>query len=480
MSKKIMLFCALAFVVAFAASAYAEVQNVKVSGDINVLGIYRDEYDLDDRAASTDVNDDSSFYSSITRVKVEADLTDNVQATVQFINEKPWNAEAEDSYGTNDADIALSYITLKEFLYSPLTLTLGTQGLRFGNALVVGDPDTNAQVSAGGFNGSIAEDLSARKGFDAIRATLDYSPWTVDLIAAKICETDTTGANSEGNNEDEDLYGINAAYKFASYNAATELYLFIKDSDSDVTIQTIDGTPSDIVATQGGDIYTWGLRGALEPIKGLGLTGEIALQKGDAVNAQNTTVTNRDQDAWALDLDGTFAFDNEYVPTLGVGYSYRSGQDITKSDGDYKAWNPMYEDQTNGVVADYLFSGVNGGVNSNASIIKVYGSVKPTKDITLAAKYYNYKLVEKLVTSDNSKVCYPTIGSMSSRAYYMKASKDLGDEVDLMATYDYTDDVQFGLTAGWFMPGKALKGEYSSYKNSDTATSIVGSVKVTF
>lgn len=475
MSKKIMLFCALAFVVALSASAYAEVQNVKVSGDISVLGIYRDGYDLDDRAAAAAVNKDSSFYASVTRVKIEADLTDNVQATVQLLNERAWDVESTEN---TDTDIALSYITLKEFLYSPLTLTLGRQGLRFGSGLVVGDPDTNAQVGAGGFDSSIAEDLSARKGFDAIRATLDYSPWTIDLLTAKICEGDEAGSGATAT-EDETLYGINAAYKFASYNAATEAYLFVKNSDSDTTI-SYDGDGDTIAITKGGDIYTWGLRGALEPIKGMGLTGEVAFQAGDALKAEGGS-SNRDQDAWALDLDGTFAFDNEYAPTLGLGYSYRSGQDVSKSTGDYEAWNPMYEDQTNGVVADYLFSGVNGGVNSNASIIKAYGSIKPAKDITLAAKYFNYKLAEKLVLADNSNTTYPAIGSISSRTYCMKASKDLGDELDLVATYDYTDDVQLGLTAGWFFPGKALDGESSGTKlNNDTATSIIGSVKVSF
>ncbi len=32
----------------------------------------------------------------------------------------------------------------------------------------------------------------------------------------------------------------------------------------------------------------------------------------------------------------------------------------------------------------------------------------------------------------------------------------LGDALDLTATYDYTEDVQFGLTAGWFIPGQAF------------------------
>jgi hypothetical protein len=470
MSKKIIMFCALAFVVAFAASAYAEVQNVRVGGDITILGIYRDEYDLDDRAGS-DTSDDVAFYANIARVKIDADLTDNVQATIRLLNERDW--DQEDSADT-DIDLDLAYITLKEFLYSPLTLTLGRQNLRFGTGMIVGDPDTNAQTSAGsGLNGSLAEDLSARKAFDALRATLDYAPWTIDLIAAKIDETEQTGAATTG--EDEDLLGVNVAYKFAFYNALAEGYFFAKDADTEVAIAA--ATPGTIQQPSG-DIYNLGARGSVEPVKGLNLSGEIAHQFGEA---RRSAGTSRDQKAWAYDLDGTYTWENAYMPTLGIGYSFRSGEEVANT-GDYEAWNPMYEDQTQGIVADYLLAGVNAGVSSNARIIKLYGSIKPTRDITLAAKYYNFTLDEKLVTSNDTLVTYPVAGTgIASRSFRMNTDDDLGDEIDLIATYDYTEDVQFALAYGLFRPGGALDGRVGGVKvNDDDATSLVGSVRVVF
>jgi hypothetical protein len=51
----------------------------------------------------------------------------------------------------------------------------------------------------------------------------------------------------------------------------------------------------------------------------------------------------------------------------------------------------------------------------------------------------------------------------------------LGYELDLSGTYNYTEDVQFGLTLGYFKPGKAF-GEM----NRRTATQAVGSIKVIF
>jgi len=465
-----MLFCALAFVVAFAATAYAEVQNVKVSGDLSISGVMRNGYDLTKGISRTNQSD--SFYVGITRVKVEADLTDNVQATVRLLNERVWEAETS---ANTDIDLDLAYLTLKEFLYSPLTLTLGRQNLRYGNALIVGDPDTNAQVtgSSTGLKGTIAEDLSVRKAFDALKATFDYAPWTIDLVTAKISEVNKAGG-THFDSQDEDLYGVNAGYKFASYNASAEGYFFAKRARA----EAVSVATTTIPLTQAGNINNLGLRGMIEPIKDLGLTGEVAYQFGKATKVGTGVTANRDQKAWALDLDGTYTFENQYAPMLGLGYSYRSGQNIDKSTGDYKAWNVMYEDQTQGVVADYLLSGVNGGVNSNASIIKASGSIKPVKDITLGAKYYNYRLTKTLVAagSTTGTVTYAStnLGSVT-HAYTFNNKKELGNEIDLLATYDYTTDVQFGLTAGWFSPGKAFNNV-----NNQNASSIIGSVKVVF
>ncbi|MCM8763537.1 MAG: alginate export family protein, partial [Candidatus Omnitrophica bacterium] len=208
---------------------------------------------------------------------------------------------------------------------------------------------------------------------------------------------------------------------------------------------------------------------------GLTLTGEVAYQFG---KAQESGGTERKQRAWALDLDGGYVWDNEYTPGIGLGYSYRSGQDPTVTTGKYKAWNPMYEDQTQGIIADYILAGANNGVTSNASIIKAYGSVKPMKDVTVSANYYNYRLVKALVGADDTQYTgYTTLENV-----YMNKSKALGDEIDLGVVYNYTEDVSFGLTAGWFFPGKALKGKDSGGEkaNDDTATSIIGSVKVVF
>ena len=51
----------------------------------------------------------------------------------------------------------------------------------------------------------------------------------------------------------------------------------------------------------------------------------------------------------------------------------------------------------------------------------------------------------------------------------------IGDEVDLTLVYDYTEDVVFSLLAAWFIPG-----EYFPSGMDDVATSVIGSMAVSF
>jgi hypothetical protein len=59
--------------------------------------------------------------------------------------------------------------------------------------------------------------------------------------------------------------------------------------------------------------------------------------------------------------------------------------------------------------------------------------------------------------------------------YNMTAKRALGWEWEMGLTYDYTEDVQFGLMGGIFTPGAAFNSS-----NSDAAKQVMGSMKVTF
>jgi len=146
-----------AIMVVLATPAFAAIQNVKVSGDITTSYIDRSNFDLGLTEGNDIVNheyvggeSESSTWNPIglkkqgvfitqTRLRVDADLSDNVSTEVGLINERAWNAEngygsssinpsstgnlATDALDTN-VQLYLATLTLREFLYSPLTVEI--------------------------------------------------------------------------------------------------------------------------------------------------------------------------------------------------------------------------------------------------------------------------------------------------------------------------------------------------------------------
>ncbi|MCX5692835.1 MAG: alginate export family protein [Candidatus Omnitrophica bacterium] len=450
MSRFLKLMSILAIVALIAVPAFAEVQNVKVSGDIDSKMITRNDYDFNNYTSGTNADSDTWFMSTA-RVQIDADLTDNVSTCVRLLNERDWNQEAvADGSGNTNIALDLASVKMKEMFYAPLTLTIGRQNLRFGNGLVVGDPDSNDR-SIG--TSIAAEDFSVRKAFDAVRATFDYNPLVLDIVMAKI----TAGTvGSSKNDDDTDLYGINAAYKFDKYNSEAEAYMFAKNTRA--------------ANVESDKIYTYGVRGSLEPISKLVVDGELAVQRGD----YRLGGVSIDRSAWAADLGAAYAIDYKWSPKVAARYVYRSGQktppgqavDTDAAAGvTYKAWDTSFEDQTHGIVANQIFDGNNDGVDSNSSIINVMASAVPVQDLTVALDYYYFMLAQK----------WDTTVTTTRDGLQIRGNKNLGQEVDFSLGYDYTEDVKLGLTAGFFMPGKTFLTD-----NNDRASTVVANVKVAF
>ena len=451
--KKLALFCALAFVlVALVVPAHAEVQNVKVSGDIRTMAGYRNNFDLSDIAAN---DDDSDWINTAARVRVDADLTDNVGTTVRVLNERDWGVEETgiSSDGNTDVSVDLANVTFKEFLYSPLTLMIGRQELHYGNGLIVGDVDGNASSRESGLR---AVEFSRRKAFDAVRAVLDFDPIKVDAFHALIDETASSS-------EDWTLTGTDVSYAVGDYNANVAGYWVWSHNASDGT-----GTPPQLGGAwttdtnHGRSIVTFGVRGNVEPMAGLDLGAELAFQTGQYT-------TTRDQQAAAFQVNGAYTFDTKFKPVLRLAYYYFSGEE-TANVGDQESWLATFEDQTMGIIADRMQNTtVSGGTPQSAStnmhIIRLGGSIEPIKDVNLGVDWFHYTLAEE---NDG------TNGLGGSSAVYTNED-DYGDEVDVALKYDYTEDVTFDGTFAVFSPGNAWESDAQ-----DSAVQATGGVTVVF
>jgi len=520
MGKRLILILALAFVVGIAFAAYAEVQNIKVSGDLEFDTVFRNTFSLmgknhaynrayigygpyGDASYTTGRRADNIFLT-IARVRVDADLTDNVSATVRLIGEWLWGRNDNNNltsiyYGETDlplsyaidrdstpgVDIDLAYATLKEFLYSPLTLVVGRQELHYGNDMIIGDSDTNRIDD----RGNIPGDLSKRKSFDAVRAILNYDPLTVDLVYAKIkthpywswwaeyFQNINNNLERVGDriDNDTDLYGVNAKYDFGRKNTVVEGYYWYKRIGPYAL--GAGASPFDPIGSgtaKSDQLHTFGGRVSTKPIENLTFQLEVAGQQGraniDADDGGAEHVLARS--AWALETATTYDFKKvKYTPSLTALFAYFSGQNNTfdsPQSSKYKGWDPMFENQTFGHVANALMP------QTNIKLLGINGSMKPMDDITLKAEYYHYWFIQPYSYLAGY---YPT-----TIQYTNRNKRDAGQEVDLTLTYDYTEDVQLSLLGGVFIPGEALEETAAGVGtgNDHTASEVIGSMKVTF
>jgi len=434
--KKLVVFVSILFVLPW--SVFAAVDSVKVSGDITSQAVTRD---LSLGAASS--GDSSDFLTMQARVRFDAALTEGVSAVVQFINERLWGAE---SVSNTDIDLDLAYLQIKEFLTPAATLIVGRQNLHYGSGLIVGDPDTN-QTASGAVPAAVMSDLSLRKSFDAARLILDYSPYIVDLVYAKVAE------GTANIDDDVTLFGFNVSYAWNSYNGLTDFYFFGSENAPNITVQD-----------EKSKTYVIGTRTQFTPNDHLGVSLEGAYQFGDR---RNSSTSHQHLNAYAIGAGADYKFLDEHNSKIGVIYAYLSGDD--PSSKGYEGWDPMFEDQSAGEIANILFA------NSNYQLFNIHGSFMPREDLTLGALYSKLYLAEKIPSSVAASYS-PSVGPASGNTYVIKNSnKDLGDEIDLYAVYDYTEDVQFKLTSACFIPGS-----WFSSVNDDTAYSFKGSVKVAF
>ncbi|MDD5347835.1 MAG: alginate export family protein [Candidatus Omnitrophica bacterium] len=437
MSKKLIIVLALAFVVGITAAAFAEVQNVKISGDVSVIGGIRSNLDFTKNDA------DSDGWLGITRIKVDANLTDNVDATIRLLNERAWGSgtgHTGTTTSTSEVDVAQAYVTLKEMLNDtvgfPWTVVLGKQSVVIGSGLLIGAAGTN-QGNSTQLPSTFA-DFSKRSSFDAIVNVLDFSPVVVTAGFVKAAE----GALTEGG--DTNVYVVDAKFNLGEEfkNAVLEGTYALSQKEKR-GVQALDG------------------RLVVSPIENVGLEAEYAYQtlKTDPVYGAINTVTSeyidearKSKNADAIRFAASLGLpDVAWGPTIGVDYHRFS-----------RYFNPMHENLTPADLANLLFA------NNNVQCVGVSISAKPMDALMLKLRYADFTFAKRFADSSTYT------NSVTSETYALRdGKKDVGSEIDLSLVYDYTSDVQFGVNYGVFNPGKAFVEE----KN---ASQVVGSMKVSF
>jgi hypothetical protein len=441
------LILAVAMVALIAAPAFAAVQNVKVSGSITTTSILVKNITTDGDLTNRDIR--GSDILAQTQLNVEADLTDNVSAKIGLINERLWGrtaAASEDS--SANIDLETAYVTMKEFLYSPLTLTVGRQPLKYGNQLIIGQNTVGQNLSTN--LPQVYGGLSKLGNFDAIKAVLGYDPVTIDLFASRISNHNTV-VDSHGNNDNANLYGIVASTKLGDkMSTVVEGYLFAKMNDTTIN-----------PPTKAADTYVPGLRVSVNPAEGLAVSLEAAYEAGHT-GTSGALTPDQTRSAYAFQGMVSFAIPGmkDLSPVVSAEYKYLSGDAECTAAGCIqktgKTWDRMYENQDSNRLFDALGIG-----DSDLQLAKLSAQITPLKDLTTELSWYGLWKAEK----GNYRA-----GNENSSKYY-------GSEVDADITYAYTEDVKIGLSAEELFTGKVCLPYPGNNKN---ASAILTSVSVSF
>ena len=450
MTKKVLMVFSVFFML-FTVAAFAAVENVKVSGDITAYGINRSGFHLGSQTPPSVINagiysfpstvtKDVSVIASVARLRFDADLTQDITATVTFIDERVWGLQADDIYAHE------AYITLKKFLNAPLTIKIGLQPVRLVDGILLGDFNgpTN-EFSTGAFHAGLIDDLSPRKNPEGITFEYDFSEWVPLRLSSGYLKV------SEGNaakNDDINVYFADLAYMYKDIPVA-ELFYVGKKAQSETTVASVVGYGPDSLDSYKG-VDNVGARLIVSPVKDLIFLFTGIYQypnRGDAV------ADTRVKTAWLASAAAQYSFTElPWSPVVSVDFGIAS-----------QRWNTMYEDVacasiTNAIIAD------TDGIVAGATV-----SLRPTTDLGVKVRYLNAHLY-KSVTADGVGQIY------SNYAYYpMTDNRGIGNEVDVSATYDYTEDVQLGVEAGIFVPGRAFAED-----NRHKASQAIGKVKVSF
>jgi len=362
--KKLLL--ALLILAVMAAPAFASIQSMKVTGSLSSKFVSQNDMDLGADSGQTDWNSD--FFLTITRLRFDADLTDNVAATVELINEREWDNYDSSSADESAVDINQAFVVLREMLYSPLTVIIGRQRFSYSNGLLMSSAITQ---DTGLATNSYSSDFTKQKAFDAIRAILDYDPLKVEVFYAKL---DQNHGSQTQRYDERDMFGVDAMYDFGDdMNTQLEGYFFVQYDD--INDNQADGENKDT-------LYVPGFRVSTNPLEGVSLAVEYAHMYGNDYVGGNLS-QERNANAAQIDTSYQIPVLEDYEPVLQYVFTFVSGDLNTET--ATQAW----ETQNKGWEGELMFEGLGGNqiwdnlfAVENLLIHDVSLTLTPLEDVT--------------------------------------------------------------------------------------------------
>jgi len=395
---------------------------------------------------------DLDYVEQRTRLNVKADFTNEVSAFIELDSYDIWGEDFRSNWITgadarsnsvDDVEVYQAYIEANEMWGLPLRARIGRQELSFGSQWLVGVNDKN-QGPWG---------LS----FDALRLTYATDVFSVDAWAAELAEAGVT-------EEDGDVwfYGVYGSYKGLENITIDAYWMWVRDARSlnETNFTWFVEWLEDVFNVDDYDvtnIHTVGLRGA-GTIGAFDFEAEAAYQWGDAGQVGFLFKPflygddEADYDSWALNLELGYTFDMAWQPRVYLGFAYLGGED-NRDISWFEWWWPFDKPEAS-VSFNRLFSNweyskfIDFTDLSNVLIYRGGVSAMPTESVKLELNVSYFEAdaeFDSPVYFDFGRFRIPIAPALSF--WTDSNDSDLGWEVELVATYNYSEDLSF--QAGW-------------------------------
>jgi len=484
--------------IAVGVSAFADLQNVTVGGEVRVRGRWwrnawagnyapitrmpiaafgkralgpfgvNSLYDFDDRG------NDITFVEQRTLLNVKADFTDSVAAFIEFADYAWWGEDFRSNYLTgvdrradtaDDIEVLQSYIEIDEMFGHPLRARIGRQNIEMGKKWLIGS------------QGSPFLPFS----YDAIRLTYDpVDALTIDAWWAKLAESGPVEEDG-----DEDFYGVYGTYSGIEPVSLSAYWVWVRDAGKvfDTQNDWLGEWVEDLLDLDDYDVtnlHTVGLR-AFGKTGGLDYDLELAYQFGDASSAgvlfQMPWVSGvygddgAEYDAWAGDLRVGYTFDYTCSPRIYVAAAYFEGED--NRDLSFWEWLNPFEKADASLSFNRLFSGVCycaaqdalAGMQdmSNFWTVKVGVTANATEKVSTGLCVAHFEVLEtfdwpryiQLPGLWAPDIRFPIVPELGF--WTQEADDDIGEVAHLWVKYQYSEDLW--IKVGWehLFTGDALE-----------------------
>lgn len=344
--------------------------------------------------------------------------------------------------GDDEFDLRQAYVEFADYSEFPLGLTVGRQGLNYGDRRLIADSQW------GNFG----------RTFDAVKLRLQQPKWWVEAFFGRPVQIKTEVFDN--NDAADNVAGLYFSNDFIPFQT-TDLYVIYRDKGDNQP----DLSPANSLDPRGtfngpaARFTTFGVRFDSKPgqLHGWDYNVEAAYQNGDLWSSDRNS-RKLDLHAFAAHAAVGYTFEDAgWKPRLGVEYNYASG-DRNADDGSSQSFQnllPSNHDKY-GLMDEFGWR--------NLHDARAIVSIKPVKKVEVSVSYHAFWL------ADTSDYWYRSNGNSTLRTKTpagddvrrVGADNFAGQEVDLFVRWSPREYLKFDAGYSHFFAGNYL---------SDTGTS---------